>query len=280
MAGETETEIPQEFETAEGPNSDRPAASDVAERFKPSPPQVHSYPDAEAIAQAVARRFLDSAKRAVEARDRFLVVLAGGSTPRPVYELLTRDPYRTSVPWKKTFFVFSDERCVPPDHEASNYRMAHETLLGPLEIHDLHVLRMKGEQTPADAARRYDVRLGDLFLGQKSRRFDLTLLGVGSDGHTASLFPDTTALEEHERWAIANHVPRLDEWRLTLTFPALNSSRRVIFMAGGEAKAQVIAEAFGGLAHEGKHPCELVLPLHARREVLIDRAAASKIPQD
>lgn len=246
----------------------------------PSPPQVRSYKDADLLAQAAAKRFLDSAKRAVEKNDRFIVTLAGGGTPRGLYRLLADSPYRERVPWKKTYFVFGDERCVPPDDERSNYRMVHETLLAPLEIPNHRVLRMKGEQVPADAARRYAVRLGDLFLNRPRRHFDLVLLGIGADGHTASLFPGTAALEETEGWVAANHVPQLDEWRLTLTFPALNSARRVMFLATGEEKARVIAEAFCGVEHDPPHPCERVAPLHARREVLIDAAAASQIPSD
>jgi len=264
---------------------DQPTAGDqpsgAEERpWLPSPPQVFQYRDAEALAEAAAKRFLDSAKRAVEKNDRFLVVLAGGSTPRALYRRLTEPPYRESVPWNRTYFAFGDERCVPPDHEESNYRMARETLLSPLEIPDHRVLRMKGEQVPKEAAQRYEVRLGDLFLNRAGRRFDLVLLGIGADGHTASLFPGTAALDEQERWAVANEVPQLGAWRLTLTFNALNSARRVIFLATGEEKARVIAEAFGGLEHPAPHPCERVAPLHARREVLIDRAAASLLPRD
>jgi 6-phosphogluconolactonase len=232
------------------------------------------------MAKAAAKRFLDNAKRAVEKSDRFTVVLAGGSTPRRLYRLLAESPYREKVPWKKCFFVFGDERCVPPDDERSNYRMALKNLFEPLDIPEVRVLRMKGEQPPADAARWYEVRLGDLFLGRPKRKFDLVLLGIGADGHTASLFPGTEALEERERWVAANHVPQLDEWRLTLTFKALNAARRIIFMATGDAKAKVIAEAFGGVAHDPPHPCELIAPIGVRREVLLDRAAAALIPQD
>ena len=278
--GQAEAEV--DAETANGAASGGAQQSaEVAQRpWLPSPPQVHRYKDPDAVAGAAAGRFLDSAKRAVEKSDRFIVVLAGGSTPRTLYHRLAEPPYRDSVPWSKTFFVFGDERCVPPDDEASNYRMVHETLLAPLEVPGHRVLRIKGEQVPAEAAQRYEVRLGDLFLNQPKRRFDLVLLGIGADGHTASLFPGTTALEERERWVVANHVPQLDAWRLTLTFRALNATRRVIFLATGEEKAQVIAEAFGGVEHAEPHPCERVAPVHARREVLLDRPAASRIPQD
>ena len=244
----------------------------------PSPPRVHRYKSLELVAKAAAKRFLETAKHAVEKYDRFIVVLAGGSTPRGLYRLLTESPYREKVPWRQTYFVFGDERCVPPEDESSNYHMVHETLFRPLEIPETRVLRMKGERVPEDAARRYEVRLSDLFLNLPKRHFDLTLLGIGKDGHTASLFPGTAALQEKERWVVANEVPQLDTWRLTLTFKALNASRRVIFLATGEDKAQVIAEAFGGVEHAEPYPCERVLPLHVRREVLIDHPAASKIP--
>jgi 6-phosphogluconolactonase len=218
---------------------------------------------------------LDSAQRAVHRSGRFLLVLTGGSTPRPLYQRLTEAPYRAQLPWSKTLFVFTDERCVAPDNEASNYRMARETLLDPLGIPPERVLRMKGEQPPADAARRYEVRLADLFLGERHRHFDLVLLGIGADGHVASLFPGTQALAEQERWVAANHVPKLDAWRLTLTLAALKSGRRILFLATGQEKAKVTAEAFGGLEHGEPHPAELVSPLHGRREVLVDREAAS-----
>jgi 6-phosphogluconolactonase len=268
-SGETGPEAPPEEEGGE--RGTEPAARP----WLPEPPKIYRYADAEVLAEAAARRFVDSARRAVARSDRFHVVLAGGSTPRALYRRLAEPPHRDAVPWDKTFFAFGDERCVPPDHERSNYRMARETLFAPLQISESRVLRMKGEQTPADAARRYEVRLGDLFLGRSRRHFDLVLLGVGADGHTASLFPGTAALAETERWVVANEVPGLGEWRLTLTLPALNSARRVIFLATGEEKARAIAEAFGGVEHAPPHPCERVAPFHARREVLIDQGAAS-----
>jgi len=269
------SEQPDEIETS-------PETTSVATEspWKPSPPQVYRFRDVEAVAEAAAKRFQDSAKRAVQKNDRFIVALAGGSTPRLLYKCLTEPPFLAGVPWKKTYFIFGDERCVPPDHDDSNYRLARETLFEPLEIPDHRVLRMKGEQSPADAARRYGIRLNDLFLGLAKRHLDLVLLGLGTDGHTASLFPGTTALEETESWVAANHVPQLDAWRLTLTFKALNSARRVLFLATGEQKAKIVAEAFGGVAHPTPYPCERVAPLNARREVLIDQDAASQMPSE
>jgi len=241
----------------------------------PSPPRVHAYKDADALAEAAAKRFVATAERAVARDGQFLVVLAGGRTPRGLYRKLTESPWRERVAWDRTYFVFGDERCVPPDHEDSNYRMVRETLLDPLGIPALQVLRMKGEHKPDEAARWYEVRLDDLFLLRSRRKFDLVLLGIGADGHTASLFPGTAALDETERWVVAHHVPQVDAWRLTLTFKALNAAGRVVFLATGEDKARVVAEAFGGLEHPTPHPCERVAPLHVRREVLLDPAAAA-----
>ena len=269
------TEIEQAVEAEPDKQSEAPESPTWA----PSPVQVHPYKSPEAVADAAAKRFLETANRAIEKLDHFVVALAGGSTPRLLYQQLTESPYRERLPWNKTFFVFGDERCVAPDDEASNYRMAKETLFDPLEIPEHRVLRMKGEETPADAARRYAVRLGDLFLTRPTPSFDLVLLGIGTDGHTASLFPGTEALDETERWVVANHAPHLDSWRLTLTFPALNKAKRVIFLATGESKARVIAEAFGGVEHAEPYPCERVTPLHAKREVLVDYEAASMMPR-
>jgi 6-phosphogluconolactonase len=246
--------------------------------WKPSRPHIHRYKDASALADAAAKLFLDAARTAVDKTDRFVVVLSGGSTPRGMYQRLTEPPYRTAVPWNKTYFVFSDERCVPPDDEQSNYLMAREALFDPLEIPAEHVVRMKGEQKPTDAALRYEVRLDDVFLCHPKKRFDLVLLGVGTDGHTASLFPGTAALDESERWVVANEVPQLETWRLTMTFPALSAAKHVIFLATGEEKSKIIAEAFGEVDHPEPYPCERVVPFHGRRDVLIDLAAASRIP--
>jgi 6-phosphogluconolactonase len=264
-----------------GTEQEEPSAAEAdASPWFPSPPQVYRYHDPAKVAEAAAKRVLDTARRAVEKYDNFIIVLAGGSTPRTLYERLTESPYRERLPWNKTFFVFGDERCVPPDDESSNYRMVHEALLAPLEIPEHRVFRLKGELDPGDAAKRYEVRLGDLFLLRPKRFFDLALLGIGTDGHTASLFPGTAALEERERWVVANHVPQLDAWRLTLTLPALNSAKRVIFQATGETKARIIAEAFGGVEHDEPYPCELLGARFSRREVLIDYAAASQMPRE
>jgi len=268
------TSPPEELETPANQTQDEVKAA----HWLPNPVQIHRYPTAEAVVDAAAKRFVESSKRAIEKYDHFSVVLTGDDLHLSLYRRLTEDPYRSDVSWTRVFFVFADERCVSPDDESSRFGRVRQAFFDPLEIHEHRILRMKGEEAPADAARRYEVRLGDLFLIRPKRIFDLTLLGVGADGHTAALIPGTDAVDETERWVAANHLPATDEWRLTLTLPALNASRRVLFLASGEQRARAVAEAFGGLAHDTPHPCERVAPPGARREALIDFDAASLIP--
>jgi len=207
------------------------------------------------------------------AKEDFTVVLAGGSTPRKTYEELARR--KGAIDTQRTWFLFGDERCVPPDHERSNYRMAREALFDPLGVPPERVLRMEGERDPQDAARQYEERLRAI-LPEADPRLDLVLLGIGPDGHTASLFPGTTALEERNRWVVANWVPQLDEWRLTLTLPILNRARGVAFLVSGADKAAVVAEVFGGAPHTGAYPCELVVPQDGTLSVLLDSPASTR----
>lgn len=238
-------------------------------------------PDAESVHGAAAERFLAAAREAVELRGRFMVALSGGSTPRDLYRRLAESPYRDQVPWARTYVLFGDERCVGPDDPRSNYRMAMDTLLHRVPVPVEQILRVTGEATdPARAAAAYEAELRGLFAAEGSARFDLVLLGVGTDGHTASLFPGSGALEETSRWVAASFVPKLGSWRVTLTLPALNAARRVLFLVTGEPKARVFAEAFGSAPHPSPHPCELVAPTDGLVEVLADRAAASRVPRD
>ncbi len=234
-------------------------------------PEIVVYDDAAALARGAADRVIESARAAPGA---FALVLAGGSTPRKTYEELTRR--QSALDPQRTWFLFGDERCVPPDHERSNYRMAREALFDPLGVPPERVLRMEGERDPQDAARRYEERLRAILL-ETDPRLDLVLLGIGPDGHTASLFPGTTALEERDRWVVANWVPQLDEWRLTLTLPILNRARGVAFLVRGADKARIVAEAFGGVAHASPYPCERVRPETGALSVLLDTIAAARL---
>lgn len=242
----------------------------------PSSFEISVVPDAAALAEAGAREIARAASDAVSDRGVFRVVLAGGSTPRALYRRLTRAPYRRSIRWDRVRFFWGDERCVPPDDGRSNYRMARESLLGPLGIPARRVFRMRGEDDPRQAARVCEQAIRREFSGRPAR-FDLVLLGLGEDGHTASLFPSTAALEETARLAAANFVPPLAEWRLTLTYPALNAARRVVFLVSGEEKSPAARRILERLPGYRKMPASRVSPRRGTLLWLLDEAAASKL---
>ncbi len=193
-------------------------------------------PDLESVAEAAAGEFVSASAEAVGGRGIFRVALAGGSTPRALHARLARPQNRDRVAWDSVRFFWGDERCVPPDSERSNYRMARETLLDPLRIPADHVFRMRGEEKPARAARSYERLLASEFERDPFPRFDLVLLGMGADGHTASLFPASRALRVRHRRVAANWAAALREWRLTLTYPVFNAARRVLFLVAGADK--------------------------------------------
>ena len=204
--------------------------------MKPEIVRTHSF-----VAE-VARFIKDSASDAIDARGSFRLALSGGNTPRPIYQALALE----DCDWRKWIVTFGDERCVAPDDNQSNYRMASESFL--LVTSPGEVLRMMGEIDPEDAAEEYDTaiqHLGKRF-GEKRYRHDLILLGLGEDGHTASLFPDTAALEETQKNVVANFVPRFDTHRLTFTFPLINAARCVAFVINDKTKQPVIARVLAG----------------------------------
>ncbi len=239
-------------------------------------PEVRVLEDAETLARTAAELFAEAGLQAVASRGRFVAVLAGGSTPARSYRLLADEPLRSRVPWPSTVILFGDERAVGPADERSNYRMAREALLDHVPLAASSVHRIRGEIDPAAAAREYEGLLRDLFPGGATPRFDLVLLGMGEDGHTASLFPASAALDETERWVSTSAAPRLATPRITLTLPALNAARQVVFLIAGASKAPAFAQAFGGAPHATPHPCERVVPVRGRLTVLVDRAAARR----
>jgi 6-phosphogluconolactonase len=232
---------------------------------------VNVYANPEELAQAAAREFAARAAEAIDERGRFAVVLAGGSTPRATYELLARD-YRDTIDWKEVHVFFGDERSVPPDDDDSNYKMARESLLDHVPIGSVH--RMQGELPPDEAAEAYEQDLRDFFGSEDLPRFDLILLGTGPDGHTASLFPETSALEVHDRLVVANPVLKLETTRITLTVPAINAARAVCFLVAGENKAGPVAEIVEGNPDPREYPASLIQPENGPVWML-DRAAAS-----
>lgn len=228
--------------------------------------------DGPALVRAVADAFIECASRAVDARARFDVALAGGSTPAELYRALARaDP---APPWVRTQLWFGDERCVPSAHPDSNYRMAHETLLGPVGLSDERVHRVETELEPEVAAARYEADIRAAF-PEGMPHFDLVLLGVGEDGHTASLFPDTSALDERTRLVVANWVPKLSAHRITFTFPLLEAARAIWVLAVGERKGAIVREVLEGPLDPRRFPVQAARPTNGEIVWWLDAAAAS-----
>jgi 6-phosphogluconolactonase len=207
------------------------------------------------------------ATEAVVARGRFVVALAGGSTPKATYALLAGEDLAARVEWSLVHVFWGDERCVPPDHPDSNYRLAREALLDKVLVPARNVHRIQGELPPEQAAAAYAVEL-DAVLGA-SGRFDLILLGMGRDGHTASLFPGSAALTEHQRLVVAVYVEPLHSWRVTLTLPVINAAREVVFLVSGAAKASALERVRAG----EPVPAGLVRPAPGRLTWLVDQDA-------
>ena len=245
----------------------------------PRPDRLDVVADAAALARATAAAFVESAAAAVRERGRFVVALAGGSTPRAAYRLLAdpAGPWPARVEWPRVEVFFGDERCVPPDHPDSNYRMAHEALLAHVPVGGVH--RVRTELASADdAARDYARALAEV-TGEGPAddapppRLDLVLLGMGPDGHTASLFPGTTALAETRRWVVAPWVEKLGAPRVTLTYPVLARARRVVFAVGGADKAAALGQVLEAPPGAGP-PAARVRPQGGELVWVVDRAAA------
>ena len=226
----------------------------------------------EKLAEAAARAFVEKAAKAIAERGRFAVALAGGSTPKATYEMLARD-HASDVDWADVHVFFGDERTVPPDHEDSNYRMARGALLDHVPVGSVH--RMKGELPPDEAAALYEEELLTFF-EDGPPVLDLVMLGIGGDGHTASLFPETSALEVTDRLAVANPVPKLDTTRVTLAAPFLNAARDINFLVAGEDKAEALKEILEGDADPRRYPAKLIQP-PGGPVWMVDRAAASML---
>ncbi len=240
------------------------------------------WPEPKAVALAAATLFADAVSHAVTTRGVARVAISGGTTPKAMFALLAdaSQPFAAEVPWAKLHLYWVDERCVPPTDAESNYRMTKEALLSKVPLPEDQVYRMEGELDPEEAANRYETVLRNSMKleGAESPAFDLLLLGMGDDGHTASLFPHTAALEELGRLVVANHVPQKDTWRITLTFPVINQARQVCFLIEGAAKAGVLAEVLTGPRDAERLPSQLIRPASGSLRFLLDEAAAAALP--
>ncbi len=255
------------------------------------------YPDSGSLYHAAAESFIAIASRAVQERGRCSVALAGGATPNALYALLATKPFRSRVPWHAVHVFWGDERCVPPDDPRSNYRGAYETLLSLVPVSPANIHRMRGEIDPHDAAADYERVLRAHFVTPTGAarftagaRFDLVLLGVGTDGHTASLFPGGSAARESVRWVAAEYAPSAAMWRVTLTPPLLNAAANVQFLAAGAEKQEIVSDVLrqttwwneapasredaSALASNARFPAAAILPAEGELRWLVDAAAA------
>jgi 6-phosphogluconolactonase len=229
----------------------------------------------ENVALAAAEKFVAYAQEAINSRGVFSVALAGGNTPRRVYELLATAPLKQLIEWSRTHLFFGDERCVPPDHPESNYGMVYAALISKVEIPSENVHRIAGEGNPEQNAERYEKELRTFFGELRWPRFSLVLLGMGEDGHTASLFPGSDELKEESKWVVATRTEQLKQDRITLTAQVFNHAAHVVFLVTGQAKAKRLSQVLRFPPGADRYPVQLIQPVDGTLEWLVDRAAAS-----
>ena len=249
--------------------------------------QVRVYRDSNELALKAARLFARLADQYVVGCGKFTVALSGGSTPKAMFSVLAAAPFVDTVPWSSIYFFWGDERCVAPDHPDSNYRMTSEALLSKVPVPPQNVFRIPAElPDPNQAAEEYTATLTRFFLAGPGAnrtgtaplsnipRFDLMFLGMGPDGHTASLFPHTAALQAGEQIAVANYVEKFSAHRITLTAATINNARNVTFLAAGADKAEPLKSVLEGSYQPDVYPSQLIRPRNGTLLWLVDEAAA------
>lgn len=234
---------------------------------------------AEAFINEAARHFVTAADQCIAGGGRFAVSLSGGGTPRPIYAALADAPYRDQIDWKKVDLFWGDERHVPPTDPDSNYRMVKEVLLDRVPIPEKNVYRVPAEMEVRMAAFSYEETLRNYFRGEWPV-FDLVFLGMGADGHTASLFPHSAGLNEEQRWFIANYAPARETWRLTLSKHAINAARQILVLVSGAGKATRLQAVLTGPQQPEAMPIQLIHPVNGEIRWLVDEAAARLLPPE
>lgn len=235
---------------------------------------IRTSSNADSLARAAVEHIVTLATETIATREQFSVALSGGSTPRTTYALLATEEFAGLVDWSRIHVFWGDERCVPPDHPDSNYRMAREILLDHVPIPAGNVHRIRGEINPKEAAADYERTLRSFF-AQQRQSFDLFLLGLGGDGHTASLFPGTAALREQERWVVSYYANKVGAWRVTLTPVAINAAAHVTFIVSGAGKAERLRQVLSGPHQPDALPAQIVRPDGNRLLWLVDEAAGA-----
>jgi 6-phosphogluconolactonase len=243
-------------------------------------PEIIICRDARELAQRAAEQFTALAGSAIARSGRFALALSGGSTPRSAYALLASPEFSGRVDWPRVHLFWGDERCVPPDHPESNFRMVEEALLAKIRIPPENIYRMPGEKGPKAAAEAYEAELRKFFAVERGGRprFDLIFLGLGDDGHTASLFPGVAALDEADRWIAAVYVEKFRSYRLTLTLPVLNAAAQVTFLVSGGSKAKIVGQILSSDISSSDYPAAKVRPSDGRLTWMLDPDAAKELP--
>lgn len=246
-------------------------------------PTIMVFPDRAKLNEFGAQKIQTASEEAIADRGVFRIALSGGSTPKALYALLAEEPYRSSIRWNDIHFFWSDERCVPPEHPESNFRLAWETLLSRIPVEQTNIHRMHGEdQDPQRAASDYEQEIRNFFQvpAEQIPQFDLILLGMGDDGHTASLFPFSPALEVTDRLVTANYVERLASTRLTFTAKLINEAACVMMMVSGKSKARALKEVLEGPYDPKRLPAQLIRPRSGELIYLIEAEAASELSRN
>ncbi len=245
-------------------------------------PFIEVFRDHKKLIQVAAEYMTEIASQGIKDHSRAVIALSGGSTPRPIYSLLASQTYSQRIDWSRIHIFWGDERCVFPDNSQSNYRMARETLLDvvPISVNNVH--RIHGEEDPEKAAAAYEEELRTFFgvnttEGSPHLGFDLILLGMGDDGHTASLFPGAPALKEKQRWVMAQYVELVSMWRITLTPLVINAAKNVLFIVSGEEKAERLHSVLEGPFQPESLPAQAIRPSRGRLLWLLDKAAAGEL---
>jgi len=254
----------------------------AAARMKESPADIARCLDLADVSRKAAEEFVRLANEATVSNGRFTVALSGGSTPKALYTLLAGNTFRARIPWENVHWFWGDERCVSPDHADSNYRMARESLLDHAPIPQENIHRMLGEEADsAKAAASYEATIRESFglAPGQFPRFGLVLLGMGDDGHTASLFPHTAALSETKSLVVANYVEKFGTHRLTLTVPVINHAAQVAFLISGGSKTAVLKEVLEGKEDPQRLPSQFIHPVTGKLLYIIDRAAGQELSQ-
>ncbi|HEX9879247.1 MAG TPA: 6-phosphogluconolactonase [Candidatus Binatia bacterium] len=244
--------------------------------------RLQRYPDADCLSRAAAEAIARIAREAVTRLGKFTIALSGGSTPRRLYELLSEPPLCQEIAWDRVEFFWGDERAVPPHHPDSNFHLADLALLHKLHCPRERIHRMRAEDPDlARAARAYEDEIARVLGAAPKGRppaLDLILLGLGHDGHTASLFPFTEALNENRRWVMCNHIPQLNTNRLTLTAPILNRGKEILILVSGKDKAEALGSVLNGPRDSARFPAQLIRPETGRLIWMVDEAAAACLP--